>query len=78
MSLPRRRKVLGPCLGGEEELLQVRPSHPLQPSPLLDGKEHCGFHPALGHDLRSFGEGGIEELAESGLGILNRPFLAHA
>ncbi len=78
MLSPRWRKVLGPCLRGEEDLLQVRPAHPLQPAPLLDGKEHCGFHTALGHDLRPFDEGGIEELAEPRLGILNRPLLAHA
>ena len=73
----RRSEVIGPCLRSEEQLLQVWPSHPLQPPPLLDGKEDGGFHPPLGHDLRLFGEGGIEKLAEPRLGILNRPSLAH-
>ena len=76
MLWPRRRKLLGPCLRGEKELLHVRSGHSFQPSPLVDGKENCGFHPALGDDLWPFGEGGIEELAESRLSILNRPFLA--
>ncbi len=78
MLCPRWRKVLGLCLRGEEASLQVQPSHPLQPSPLLDGKEHRGFYPAFGHDLRPFGEGGSEELSEPRLGILNRPFVVHA
>ena len=72
----RRCKVFHPRLRGEEQLLQVRPAHPLQPPPLLDGEEHCRFHPALSHDLRPFGEGSIEELAEPRLGVLNRPFPA--
>ena len=73
----RRREVLSPSLRGEEEYLQVWLCHPFQPSPLLDGQEHCGFHSALGHDLRPFGKSGFEELAEPRFGILNRPFLAH-
>ena len=39
----RRREVLAPRLRGEEQFLEVLPGHPLQPSPLLDGKEHRGF-----------------------------------
>ena len=77
MLSPWRSKVIGPCLRSEEQLLQARSGHPFQPSPLLDGKEHCGFHPALGHDLRPFGEGRIEKLAELRLCVLNRPSLAH-
>ena len=49
-----------------------------QPPPLLDGKEHPGFHTALSHNLRPFGEGSTEKLAEPRLGILQRPLLAHA
>lgn len=69
--------MFGPCLRSKEEIFQVRSRHPFQPSPLLDGKKHCGFHPAFGHDLRSFRNGGIEEFTEPRLGVLNRPFLAH-
>ena len=74
----RRSKLLGPCLRCEEQFLQIRPCHPLQPPPLLDGKENGGLNSALGHDLRPFGDRDIEELAEPRLGILNRPFPAHA
>ena len=56
---PKWREVLGSCLSSEEEFLQIRPHHPLHPSPLLDGKECHSFHPVLGHDLRSFLKGGI-------------------
>lgn len=73
----RRRKFIGPCLRGEQQLFQVRPGHPLQPPPLLDGKEHNSFDATLGHDLRPFGESGIQQLAEPCLGILNRPSSAH-
>ena len=69
----RRRKVVGPCLRGEEQLLQVRLGHLLQPPPLLDRKEHSSFDPAPGHDLWPFGERGIQQLAKPRLGILNRP-----
>ena len=55
----RWRKLLGSRLGGEEQLLQVRPGHPLQPPPLLDGKEHSGLDSALGHDLRPLGDGSV-------------------
>ena len=43
----RRRKVIGPCLRGEEQLLQVRPGQPLQLPPLLDWKKHSSFDPRL-------------------------------
>ena len=54
-----RRKLLGAGLRREEQILQVRPSHALQPAPLLDGDEHGSLNTALGNDLRSFGEGGV-------------------
>ena len=73
----RRRKFIGPCLSGEQQLFQVWPGHPLQPPPLLDGKEHNSFDATLGHDLRPFGERGIQQLAKPCLGILNRPSSAH-
>ena len=78
MPCPWRHEGLGPRLGCEEQLLQVRSGHPFQPAPLLYGTRHGGFHPALGDDLRPFGEGGIEELAEPSLGVLDRPLLAHS
>ena len=34
------RKLLGAALRREEQLLQVRPGHALQPAPLLDGEEY--------------------------------------
>ena len=73
----RRRKVIGPCLRREEQLLQVRPGHPLQPPPLLDWKEHSSFDSTPGHDLWPFCESCIQQLAESRLGILNRPSPTH-
>ena len=73
----RRRKVVGPRIEGKEQGFQVRLGHLFQPPPLLDGKEHSGFHSTFGHDLRPFGEGGIKELAEPRLGVLDRPFPAH-
>ena len=73
----RRCKVFGPRFRGEEQILQVRPGHPLQSPPLLDGKEHGGFHSPFGNDLRPFREGGIEQLAEPRLGVLDRSSLAH-
>ena len=74
---PRRREVPDPCVGGQEQLLQVRPGHPLQPSPLLDGKEHGCLYPPLGHDLGSLGNGTFEKLAEPRFRILHWPSLAH-
>ena len=73
----RRRKVIGPCLRREEQLLQVRPGHPLQPPPLFEWKEHSSFDSAPGHDLWPFCQSGIQQLAESRLGILNRPSPTH-
>ncbi len=60
MLISRRRKLLSASLRGEEQLLQVGLGHPLQLSPLLDGKEHSGLNSALCHDLRALGDGGIE------------------
>ena len=71
------RKLLGAGLRREEQLLQVRPGHALQPAPLLDGEEHGGLNTALGNDLRPLNEGGVKQFAEPRLGILYRPFLAH-
>ena len=72
-----RRKIFRPRLRGEEQIFQVRPSHALQPAPLLDGEEHGGLNTALGYNLRPFGKGGVEELTEPRLGILNWPSLAY-
>ena len=60
----RRRKVLSPSLRGQEQLLQIRSGHPLQPPPLLYGNKNGSFRSTPGHDLRPFGEGCIEILAE--------------
>ena len=78
MSPARRREVVGPRLRREQQLLQVRPGHPLQPPPLLDGKQNSGFDAAPGHNLRPFGERGIQQLAEPRFGILDRPSPAHS
>ena len=59
-----RGKVLGPRLRGQEQLLEVRPGHPFQLPPLLDGNEHGGLHSPLGHNLRPFGDSGIKQFAE--------------
>ena len=69
----RRRKVLSPSLRGQEQLFQIRSGHPLQPPPLLDGNKNGSFRSTPGYDLRPFGEGGIEKLAEPRLGVLDRP-----
>ena len=71
------RKLLGAALPGEEQLLQVRPGHALQPAPLLDGEEYGGLNISLGNDLRPFSKGCVEELTEPRLGILYWPCLAH-
>lgn len=69
----RRRKVIGPCPRREEQLLQVRPGHPLHSLPLIDRNEHSDFRPAPCHDLRPFCESNIQQFIESRLGNLNRP-----
>ena len=65
MPLAWRHEVVGPRLGGEEQLLEVGPGHPLQSPPLLNRKEHRGFHASSRHDLRTFGKGGVKKLTES-------------
>ena len=60
MLMSRRCKLLGAGLGGEEQLPEVGLGHALQLSPLLDGEEHGGLNSVLSHDLRPFGDGGIE------------------
>ena len=39
----------GAALRSEEQLLQVRPGHALQPAPLLDGEKHGGLNISLGN-----------------------------
>ena len=65
MPLSWRHEVVGPRFRGEEQLLEVGPGHPLQSSPLLNRKEHRGFHASSRHDLWTFGKGGVKKLAES-------------
>jgi hypothetical protein len=41
--------------------------------PLGDRYQDRGFAAAAGHELRTLGEAGFEELAEAGLGISDGP-----
>ena len=65
MPLAWRHKVVGPRFGGEEQLLEVGPGHPFQFPPLLNRKEHRGFHASSRHDLWAFGKGSVKKLTES-------------
>ena len=64
MPLSWRHEVVGPRFESEERFLEVGPGHPLQSPPLLNRKEHRGFHTSSCHNLRTFGKGGVEKLAE--------------
>lgn len=77
MLCARRRRGIRPRFGSEQQLLEVRLRELFQSPPLLNRDEHGGFHASLGHDLWPFGEAGGEELAESRLGVLDLPDLAH-
>ncbi len=64
-------------LGRQEQILQTGPRGSFQSAPFPDGNENRGFHAALGDDLRSFGDGPVQQLTEARLGFLHLPHPAH-
>jgi hypothetical protein len=70
-----RRIDRDPGVIGQEELLQGWTCRLPQAAPLLDRYQDGRLSAALCHDLRSFSKTGIQEFAESRLGVLNRPTL---
>jgi hypothetical protein len=70
-----RKEKIGPRLVAEQQLLERRPSRYLQPTPLIYGDENRSLGASLGDHLRSLRQASFKELAESRLGILNRPCL---
>jgi hypothetical protein len=68
----RQKNIVGP-IGIKQDLLDRRPGCSLQALPLVDGDEDGGFDSASGHNLRTFLESGIEELAEASFCVVNLP-----
>jgi len=57
----------------EQKFLQCRPRCMLQPAPIGYRHKHSGIGTSPGYELRSVPEACVEELAKTGLCILNWP-----
>jgi hypothetical protein len=66
---------LSPRLIGKKQFLQRWPSSRLQAPPLVYGDEYSSLGTPLGHHLGPLRQARFKELAESRLGVLNRPCL---
>ena len=76
---PRRDPRIRAGLRREQQLLQLWPSPPLHLPPLADGHQDGCLppNPPSGDDLGAFGHARLNQLAETCLGILHLPSLAH-
>ena len=59
--------------GREQQFLEAGAGKALKASPVLNGDKDRGFDASPGHYLRSFGDAGCQQFAETRLGFLYLP-----
>jgi hypothetical protein len=73
----RRNRALRAGCGRQEQMLEGGAGYLLQTFPVIHRDQHGRVDSSLGHNLKSFLQGGFQEFTEASLGVLQPPFLGH-